>query len=88
MTPAQATIINGVQPQAVHRDLGLEPPADRLVVFLSDRLEHKVIFGGFNKNASAALTSFKWNPTVFDTVLNRTRDSLVLVHIQSNVMEI
>ncbi|XP_030568156.1 GPI ethanolamine phosphate transferase 1 [Drosophila novamexicana] len=107
----KTSIINGMRPQAGHRELGLEPPADRLVVFLVDGLRaeslfrnnlsavpqlknmflerglmgisrgsaptetrpgHIAIFGGFDEDAASAMTNFKSNPTVFDTVLNRT----------------
>ncbi|TDG46975.1 hypothetical protein AWZ03_006679 [Drosophila navojoa] len=107
----QSSVINGMEPQSGHRSLGLQPPADRLVVFLIDGLRaeslyrnkwnvlpnlkhlfmdhgligishgsaptesrpgHISIFGGFQEDAAAALRNFKRNPSVFDTIFNRT----------------
>lgn len=107
----QSTVLNGMRPQAALRDLGLEPPADRLVVFITDgfraesffrrncsglpsiqnillneglagisrtcaptqsRPGHIAIFGGFNEDPAAAMTNFQKNPSIFDTVFNRT----------------
>lgn len=39
-----STIIKGLQPQETHRSLGLEPPADRLVVFIADGLRAETFF--------------------------------------------
>ncbi|KAH8311879.1 hypothetical protein KR044_008445 [Drosophila immigrans] len=46
----QSTVLNGMLPQVTHRDLGLEPPADRLVVFITDGFRAESFF---RKNCSA-----------------------------------
>ncbi|KAH8420834.1 hypothetical protein KR222_006210, partial [Zaprionus bogoriensis] len=45
-----ATIITGLHPQSTHRALGLEPPADRLVVFIIDGFRAESFF---QKNCSS-----------------------------------
>ncbi|XP_062126464.1 GPI ethanolamine phosphate transferase 1-like [Drosophila sulfurigaster albostrigata] len=40
----QSTVLNGMLPQVTHRDLGLEPPADRLVVFITDGFRAESFF--------------------------------------------
>lgn len=42
-----STIIKGLQPQETHRSLGLEPPADRLVVFVADGLRAESFFKNY-----------------------------------------
>lgn len=39
----QSTVLSGLNPMPTLRDLGLEPPADRLVVFVSDGLRAKSV---------------------------------------------
>ncbi|XP_017035158.1 GPI ethanolamine phosphate transferase 1 [Drosophila kikkawai] len=111
----QSTVLSGMEPQVTLRELGMRPPADRLVVFVTEGLRaesllgdncsgvpvlrdlfmeqglvgisissaptatrpgHISIFAGFNEDPSAALTNFGWNPTIFDTVFNRSRTAL------------
>ncbi|XP_017082828.2 GPI ethanolamine phosphate transferase 1 isoform X2 [Drosophila eugracilis] len=101
------------------KELGLEPPADRLVVFLTDGLRaatflanngndvpdlrdiylkqgrigisracaptmtrpgHIAIFGGFNEDPTAALVNFRYYPSNFDTVFNRSRHAIGWAH--------
>ncbi|KAH8359393.1 hypothetical protein KR093_006508 [Drosophila rubida] len=40
----QSTVLNGMHPQETHRALGLEPPADRLVVFITDGFRAESFF--------------------------------------------
>ncbi|ALC47072.1 CG13978 [Drosophila busckii] len=40
----RSSIISGIQPQLTHRELGLKPPADRLVVFLTDGFRAESFF--------------------------------------------
>ncbi|KAM8706126.1 hypothetical protein ACLKA7_010415 [Drosophila subpalustris] len=40
----QSTVLNGMRPQATHRELGLKPPADRLVVFITVGLRAESFF--------------------------------------------
>ncbi|XP_036673431.3 GPI ethanolamine phosphate transferase 1 [Drosophila suzukii] len=115
----QPTLLPNLVPQKTMRELGLEPPADRLVVFLTDGLRaatflanngsdvpdlrdiyrkqgligisrtcaptmtrpgHIAIFGGFNEDPAAALVNFRFNPCNFDTVFNRSRNTIGWVH--------
>ncbi|XP_017009067.2 GPI ethanolamine phosphate transferase 1 [Drosophila takahashii] len=115
----QPTLLPHLVPQKTMRELGFEPPADRLVVFLTDGLRaatflanngsdvpdlkdifrqqgrigisrscaptmtrpgHIAIFGGFNEDPAAALVNFRYNPSKFDTVFNRSRNTIGWAH--------
>uniref|UniRef100_A0A6P4E9R1 GPI ethanolamine phosphate transferase 1 n=1 Tax=Drosophila rhopaloa TaxID=1041015 RepID=A0A6P4E9R1_DRORH len=121
----QPTILPNLEPQKTMRDLGFKPPADRLVVFLTDGLRaatflarngsdvpdlrdifrkqgrigisrtcaptktrpgHIAIFGGFYEDPTAALVNFRYNPSNFDTVFNRSRNTIGWAH--RNVVKI
>ncbi|XP_052858522.1 GPI ethanolamine phosphate transferase 1 [Drosophila gunungcola] len=115
----QPTLLPNLVPQKTLRDWGFEPPADRLVVFLTDGLRaatflanngsdvpdlrdifrkqgrigisrtcaptmtrpgHIAIFGGFDEDPAAALVNFRYNPSKFDTVFNRSRNTIGWAH--------
>ncbi|KAH8306445.1 hypothetical protein KR018_011522 [Drosophila ironensis] len=108
----QPTLVPGLVPQKSMQDLGLEPPASRLAVFLVDGLSaevfleangknvpdlwslymeqgriaisqstpptmtrsgHVAIFGGLTEDPSTILVNYRYIPTPFDTVFNRSR---------------
>ncbi|XP_039494187.1 GPI ethanolamine phosphate transferase 1 [Drosophila santomea] len=115
----QPTILPNLVPQKTMSEMGLEPPANRLVVFVTDGLRadsflanngsdvpdlkdiyrkqgrigisrtcaptmtrpgHIAIFGGFNEDPAAALVNFRYNPSDFDTVFNRSRHMIGWAH--------
>ncbi|KAH8382647.1 hypothetical protein KR009_004588 [Drosophila setifemur] len=110
----QSTLLSGLEPLPTLLELGQKPPADRVVVFVSDGLRAEsvlrdncslvpdlqklfveqglmgistaycptvtrpgliAIFAGFSEDPAAALTNFGWNPSTYDTVLNRSRNT-------------
>ncbi|EDV53415.1 GPI ethanolamine phosphate transferase 1 [Drosophila erecta] len=115
----QPTLLPNLVPQKTMLDMGLKPPADRLVVFVTDGLRaatflanngsdvpdlkdiyrnqgrigisrscaptmtrpgHIAIFGGFNEDPAAALVNYRYNPSDFDTVFNRSRNMIGWAH--------